>query len=251
MAVKIGKLWTNVKFSNLSNNSKLFYIYLATSPDINSVGTTSLDIKVVSLQIDLTIEQLRESMLELVNSEFILCDNVGGVVYFTVLRHFNTLPKSDTTVMKVTRDLASLPPKLVKKLATYGITTDRKAVHFDEPSVEEVAEYALSQGHNIDGRSVRDFYRGQARVRGKQGVWLDSRGKQVKDWRAKLRQVWFKDENRLKTVKGAPKGFEFFHISVDGIMVFPDAWKNGKPFSKNIAMDKKLKQAYEERRGNS
>lgn len=251
MAVKIGKLWTNSKFSSLSNNSKLFYIYLSTSPDINSVGVCSLDVRVVSLQLDLTLDALRESMLELVNTEFILCDNIEGVVYFTVLAHFNSLPKSDTTVMKVTKDLKLLPTKLVKKLAKYGITTDRKAVKFDEPAAEEISEYALSLGHKIDGNEVIKFYRGQAAVRGKQDIWLDTRGKQVKDWKGKLRLVWLKDENKLTEVKDAPKGFEYFHIFVDGKMVFPDAWKNGQPFSKNIAINKKLKEAYEERKKDS
>lgn len=251
MSVKISKLWTNSKFSSLTNNSKLFYIYLSTSPDINSVGVCSLDIRVVSLQLNLTIEQLRESMLELVNTEFILCDNIDDVLYFTVIAHFNSLPKSDTTVMKVTKDLATLPERLVKKLATFGITTDRKAVKFNEPSAEEISEYALSLGHKIDGNEVIKFYRGQAAVRGKSGTWLDTRGKQVKDWKGKLRLVWFKDENKLKEVKDAPKGFEYFHIFVEGKIVFPDAWKNGQPFSKNIGINKLLKEEYEERKRNS
>lgn len=247
MAVKMGKLWSNSKFSSLTNNSKLFYIYLSTSPDINSVGVCSLDIKVVSLQVSMTVYELRESMIELVDKDFILCDNIDGELFFTVLAHFNTLPKSDSTVLKVTRDLESLPSKLVKELSRLGISTDRKAVKFIEPTVQEVQDFALSKGYKIDAEGVIKYYRGQAEKRGKSGVWLDSMGKQVKDWRAKLRIVWFKDENKLKVLPNAPKGFESFYVEIDGKTIFPDAWKNGQPFSKNIGVNKKLKEEYEKR----
>lgn len=251
MSVKVGKLWTNSKFSSLSINSKLFYIYLSTTPDINSVGVCCVDIRVVSIQLGLSIDLLRKSMLELVDNNFILCDKVEGLLYFTVLAHFNTLPKSDTTVMQVTKDLKALPKQLVKKLSAYGISTDRKAIIFKEPSAEEVSDYAFSQGYIIDGQEVVDFYRRHASMRGKQGVWLDSRGKQVKDWRSKLRMVWFTDDKKLKSVDGAPKGFEHFHIYIDGKMVFPESWKNGQPFSKNIAVNKQLKEEYEKRKTSS
>lgn len=251
MAVKIGKLWSNSKFSSLSNNSKLFYIYLSTSPSINSVGVCSLDIKVVSIQLDLSVDDLRTSMLELVEKDFILCDNISGELYFTVLGHFNTVPKSDTAVLKVKNDLDSLPAKLVKKLNSKGITVDRKVIKFTEPTEEEVMDYALSQGYKIDAAAVIEYYRSKARQYGKVGLWVDSRGKQVKDWKAKLRVVWFKDEHKLKTVDGAPKGYEHFFINFEGKLVFPESWKNGKPFSKNIAVNKKLQEEYEKRKGNS
>lgn len=250
MAVKVSKLWSNALFTKLTNNSKLFYIYLCTSPDINSVGVCSLDINVISIQVSMGIDELREAMVELVDKGLILCDNISGVVYFTVLSHFNTLPKSDTSVMNVRRDLESLPTKLSDKLRSHGISTDRKAVKFKEPTLEEVADYAISKGYNIDAKAVVDYYRGQAKARGREGVWLDSRGSQIRDWRSKLRLVWFKDERKMKEVKGAPKGFEYFFINMEGIIVYPDSWKNNKPCSKSIAVDRKLKQEYERRISN-
>ena len=161
------------------------------------------------------------------------------------------MPKSDTSVLKITKELELLPEGLVTYLAQIGISTQRKVVTFNEPTAEEVMDYSLSQGYQIDAGAFIGFYQAKAIAYGKKGLWVDGRGKQVKDWRAKLRVVWFKDENKLKTVAGAPKGFESFYIDFEGKQVFPESWRNGKPHSKNIAVAKALNRAYEERKGNS
>ena len=41
----------------------------------------------------------------------------------------------------------------------------------------------------------------QAAKFGKKGVWVDGRGKQVNDWKGKLRKVWFKDERKINAQK--------------------------------------------------
>ena len=184
-------------------------------------------------------------MLELVKERFIFCDNYNGDIYFTVLAHFATLPKSEAVARRVKKELSELPEGLVTKLSAYGIRPALKVREFVEPTPEEVSEYCLTVGHKVDGRQVVEFYRNQAEKRGKKGYWYDSKGKLVIDWKRKVRSVWCRDENKLKAIDGAPKGYEYFHIYVDGVMVFPDAWKGGKPFSRNIAMNKKLKEEYE------
>lgn len=251
MAVKIGKLFNDTKFTSLSMHSKLLYTYLSQSPNINTVGVLSLDIQVVCIQIGITVDKLREAMLELVKKDYILCENIDGVVYFVVLDHFHTLPSSDAIIRKSTQELLPLPKKLVQKLHKFNIKPAAKLKEFKEPTIDEVNNYALSQGYNINGKDVVEFYQREAAKRGKKGVWVDSRGKIVRDWRRKIKQVWCKDERKMQPVKDAPKGFEYFHIVVDDKMVFPDYFKNGKPFSKNIAINKQLNRAYEERKGNS
>jgi hypothetical protein len=254
MAVKISKLWSNKSFLKLTNDSKLFYIYLATAPNISSVGVVSLSVEgmaIVKIQTGLSIETIRKSSEELVDAELIHIKRYDEDLYFVVKAHFDSIPKSDTSVLKVTKDLELLPKGLVKYLDTIGINVSRKAVVFQEPTEQEVMDYALSQGYKIDAAAVIAFYRGKAVAYGKEGLWLDSRGKQVKDWKAKLRVVWFKDENKLKTVDGAPKGFESFYINFEGNQVFPESWKDGKPHSKNIAIKKALQAEYEKRKGNS
>lgn len=251
MAVKVSKLWNDNTFLRFSNNSKLLYIYLITNPCIMSVGVISLNIDLAVLQLGLSIRSIREATIELISNSYIEVKKFNNVVYFIVPKHFNTVPKSDTTVMKINKELDTLPKGLVKFLDHIGINTNRKVVTFKEPSPEEVMDYSLSQGYKVDADTFISFYRNKAKAYGKEGLWVDGRGKQVKDWRAKLKVVWFKDEHKLKTVDGAPKGFEYFYIDFEGKQVFPESWKNGLPHSRNIAVDRQLKNEYNEKRVDS
>ena len=112
MAVKVSKLWGNNKFNNLTNNSKLFYIYLVTNPSINSVGVLSLNLAVVEAQLGITIEQIRVSTKELISNGYLYVKQFNKSVYFIVPAHFNTLAKSDSSILKITNDLESLPSDL-------------------------------------------------------------------------------------------------------------------------------------------
>ncbi len=246
MAIKIGRLFNSNIFTKLSNNAKLIYIYLASNPNILSVGVLSLNVDVAALQLCMDVKTFRAGCLELVNKEYISVDKFDDDLYFTVIDHFDTIPKSDRAVTKVTKELQQLPKGLVTKLDTLNIKTSRKVATFVEPTEQEVMDYSLSQGYKIDARVFIDYYRGKGIEFGKEGLWLNFKGKQVKDWKATARRVWFKEENKLKTVKGAPKGFESFYINFEGKQVFPESWKNGLPHSKNIAVNKALKREYEE-----
>ena len=251
MAVNVSKLWSDNKFLKVSNNSKLLYIYLATSPNITTVGVVSLNLELVKLQLRLSLDSIREASNELIASDYIHVKGIDGELYFIVPKHFNTVPKSDSAVIKVNKELSLLPDKLVKFLDSIDINTNRKVVSFTEPTPEEIMDYALSQGYKVDADAFITFYRSKAKAYGKEGLWIDGRGKQVKDWRAKLRVVWFKDENKLKTVDGAPKGFESFYINFEGQQVFPESWKDGKPHSKNMVVNKALQKEYEKRKTDS
>lgn len=251
MPVKISRLWSNTKFQNLATDSKLLYIYLATNPNIMSVGVIDLNIDLVTLQLNSTIEVMRSSVKELKDKGYVEVFKCEDSLYFVVIDHFNTLPKADTTVARANKELKSLPYKLVENLAKLGIETSRKIVSFEIPSNEEILEFAASKGYLIDANMFSKYYEDQGKRFGKEGQWVDGRGKQVKDWRAKLRLVWFKDENKLKEVKGAPKGFEYFYIQFEDKNAYPDYWKDGKPFSKNFVVTKELQKEYERRKKNS
>jgi hypothetical protein len=243
MAVKVSKLWSDTKFQSLSDQAKLLYLYLCTSKDISVVGTLKPNLDVVKIELGMTTEELRTSTKALRNLNYIGVIKVE-VLYFIVPDHFNTVPKSESSVLKVQKQLKALPDKLVEHLASLGIKTESKVREFTKPTAEEVAEYALSNGYKISGSEFIKYYDDQSERYGKKGVWVDGRGTQVRDWRAKLRKVWFREENKLKQVKGAPEGYESFHIMVNGKPVFPDSWKNDIPHSKNLAMDIKLKEEF-------
>lgn len=251
MAVNVSKLWSDNLFLRIANNSKLLYIYLATNPNIKTVGVVSLNLDLAQLQLGLSLKDIRHATSELVSCGYIKVKEFDGELYFIVPKHFNTVPKSDSAVARVNKELQSFPDGLVKVLDSMGINTSRKVVTFKEPTPEEVTDYALSQGYKVDPNTFISFYRDKAKAYGKEGTWVDGRGKQVKDWKAKLRVVWFKDENKLKTVDGAPKGFEAFYIEFEGQQIFPEAWRDGKPYSKNMVINKALQREYEKRKAGS
>ena len=243
MSVKVSKLWSDVKFQRLSDQAKLLYLYLSTNKDISVVGTITPNLDVVKIELNFTIEQLRDSTKTL--RQFGYIDVLeDGVLFFIIPEHFNTIPKSESSVLKIQKCLKGLPTKLVDHLHSLGIRVTSKVNVFKKPTAEEVSDYAMSKGYKIKGLDFIKYYEDQAERFGKKDCWVDSRGTEVRDYKAKLRKVWFRDENKLKVVKGAPEGFESFHVMVDGNPVFPDSWKGGKPHSKNLAMDIKLKEHY-------
>ena len=238
--IKIGRLWGNVRFSPLSNNSKLLYIYLATSPYINSVGVISPNTDVIKGQLGISLDELRECSKELVTSKLVVIKKFDEVVYFIVTDHFNSLPKSDSVTNKSTREIGELPRGLQDLLKAMGIEPSSKVIKFVKPTEKEVIEYAISQGYKVDAKTFIDYYENQAKFRGREGIWMNSKGKVVRDWKATLKKIWLKDDQKLVACKGAPKGFEFLYIDDGGKMVTPDGWRNGKPYCKNFLHNKQM-----------
>jgi len=63
---------------------------------------------------------------------------------------------------------------------------------FTAPIVEEVVMYFKQNGYaEAAARRAFEYYN--------VADWKDSRGAQVKNWKQKMRGVWFKDENKIKT----------------------------------------------------
>ena len=246
MPVKIAKLFKNSWFQSQLEITRLLYIYLATSPDLNSVGVFSPNLEVACLELNCPMDILRHATQRLVDKKYIYVKKFDDIVYFIIPAHFNSLPKSEATITKVNKELKSLPEGLVKFLEEKGITVNSKVKVLEKPSVEEVVKYGLSFGYLINGKDFIDYYEEQSKRYGKKGIWVDSRGKQVRDWKAKLRKIWFKDENKIKTCSDAPKGYESFHVIKEGTVITPEGWRGGKPYHKSISIDILLKREYEQ-----
>jgi hypothetical protein len=251
MSVSIGKLWKDVWFQKQADQTKLLYLYLVTHPNLNTVGVLSLNLEVASLELGLPIEQISNNTKILRDHKLVYVKSYEDVIYFIIPAHFNTIPKSESSVSKVDKVMKSLPEELVTFLETVGITLKSKVREFTRPTQEEVVEYALSVGHLISGDTFIKYYDEQSARYGKKDIWVDGRGTQVRDWKSKLRKIWCKDENKIKSCPDAPKGYESFHVIEKGVLVVPDGWKNGKPHSKNFTSDIILKREYEKRKGNS
>jgi phage replication O-like protein O len=95
-------------------------------------------------------------------------------------------------------------PKSVIKLITKSYQVDnseqitpfivkekRKRKNFTPPDLEDVVNYFFSNGYTKEsGKKAFEYYH--------EGDWKDSRGKQVLNWKQKMRGVWFKPENEIK-----------------------------------------------------
>lgn len=251
MSVKISKLWKDSGFQKLPDATKLLYLYLVTNPDLNMVGVFSPNLEILCIELGITMDSLRESTKILQDSKKVYVKSYGNLIYFVVPEHFNSIPKSESTVSRVNKVFNSLPDEMVIFLDSIGISINSKVREFKRPSPEEIMEYGLSLGHLIQPEVFIGFYEEQSVRYGKKDIWVDGRGTEVRDWKAKLRKVWLKEDNKIKTFKDAPKGYESFHIIENGAVVTPDGWKNGKPWSKGLTSDIMLKREYERRKTDS
>jgi hypothetical protein len=190
------------------------------------------------------MDVLRSCTKVLQENKKVYVKDFNGVVYFILPEHFNSIPKSESTVSKVNKELKSLPEALVSFLDSIGVSVNSKVKEFKKPEPEEIKAYGLSLGHLINPETFINYYEEQSVRYGKNGKWVDGRGTEVRDWKAKLRKVWLKDENKIKTYPDAPKGFEAFYVLHEGSIMIPDGWKNGSPWSKSLTSDIILKREY-------
>lgn len=243
MAIKVGKLWGKGSFHSLSKEAKLLYVYLITAPELDILGLLNISLVRIELDLGFTEGMIRSACTELVEDHIRIYKN-NTQFYFFILGHFDTNPRSDATSKKAMAQIKLVPDKVLDMLVSDGLMPNIEMVsEFEEPSVEEVIEYGLSQGYIVNGQEFVDFYRSNAERLGKKG-WYDGRGKQVRDWKAKLRKVWFRNATKLEKVDGAPKGFEHFYVIFEGKVCTPDRWVDGKPKSSNLALDMTLKDKF-------
>ncbi len=240
MIQQISKLWGNLKFINLTNNAKLFYVYLLTNPSITDVGIIYISFSNVMSCFDFSMTEIRNATKELIDGKYIHVKKHNKIVYFIIPEKFKRLAKSELALSKIRDELNSLPDEIVEFLESINISTDAKTSIFKKPTVDDVLKYSLSQGYNINAEDFVDFYENQALSRGITDAWMDSKGKRVRDWKAKMKKVWFRPENKLKIPKNTPIGYELFHVLIDGVKKFPEEWKDGKPWSKDFITNKML-----------
>lgn len=61
---------------------------------------------------------------------------------------------------------------------------------FKPPTVKEIEEYAFETGYDVDAEQIHDYY--------SMNDWRDSKNTPIKNWKMKLRAVWFKPELKSK-----------------------------------------------------
>ena len=199
--VKVGKLWGDAKFASMSPFSKLLYCYLISQPSITTLGFLVLDLDRVKL--DLKIEdddQIDESLSELAFNYYIdfYFEN-ESIISLLVLGHFKSLPKSKSNIRKaIDEGKLSEGDRRDMLLQHFNSSDFKDSTSFTPPTAQEVSDYALSIGFLVDGKAFVEYYG--------DNDWYDKNNKKVRNWKAKCRKVWCKDERRLESIDGAPEG---------------------------------------------
>lgn len=72
------------------------------------------------------------------------------------------------------------------------VKKEKNGNKFAPPTLEEVKSYFAENGFTEESAKRAYLYYDT-------GSWRDSQGKKVKNWKQKMRGVWFKDENKIKS----------------------------------------------------
>lgn len=239
--VKVGKLWGDAKFASMSPFSKLLYCYLISQPSITTLGFLVLDLDRVKL--DLKIEdddQIDESLSELAFNYYIdfYFEN-ESIISLLVLGHFKSLPKSKSNIRKaIDEGKLSEGDRRDMLLQHFNSSDFKDSTSFTPPTAQEVSDYALSIGFLVDGKAFVEYYG--------DNDWYDKNNKKVRNWKAKCRKVWCKDERRLESIDGAPEGYEYYYITLeDGKRIQPTSWRGGYPEHSDVRYAQLLYEAYE------
>lgn len=111
----------------------------------------------------------------------------------------------------------AIPPEIPVKEATEAPSTkrekkkpqekSREPVILKPPTLEEVEKYFIDNQFPVS--LAKRAWAGY-----QENNWIDSQGNEIKNWKLKMQQVWFKEEHKVKTV--IDRGQHPGQIIVDG-----------------------------------
>ncbi len=238
--VKVGKLWGDARFASLSPSSKLLYCYLTTQPNITTLGILDLYVERVNLDLGIHSPEWFKRLKDkgLINYYW---GEEEDTVHVLVLDHYHSLAKSKANIRKGLDEGKNSKGKTKEMLLEVFTKADFTNDSFKAPSPQEVMEYALGLGYEVNGKAFVDYYA--------DNDWYDKNNKKVRAWKSKVSKVWCREENKLETVKGAPKGFDYFFVDLEeGVRVFPESWKNGLPSHSNFLYAEYLTDKFNEQK---
>lgn len=238
--VKVGKLWGDARFASLSPSSKLLYCYLTTQPNITTLGI--LDLYTERVDLDLGIS-MAEHIAPLKTKGLINYFHLRreGVVTVLIVDHYHSLAKSKANIRKGLDEGKNSKGKTKEMLLEVFTKADFTNDSFKAPTPQEVMEYALGLGYEVNGKAFVDYYA--------DNDWYDKNNKKVRAWKSKVSKVWCREENKLQSAKGAPKGYEYFFVDLEeGVRVFPESWKDGLPSHSNFIYAEYLTNKFNEQK---
>lgn len=245
MSLKLSNIFRNAEFQKLDDKTKLLYLYIVTNPNLSIVGVFIPDVDYIKKTLGFDLYHFKVSIKKLIDNSFIYLKTYNNIPYIILKDYFKNVKRHQNFSVKLEDELKMLPKYIVDFLNAIGLKDIVDDFIFKHPTEDEIKNYSLSKGYVINAKDFISFYTEKALLFNKKDIWVDSKGKEVRDWRAKLRKVWFKDDNKLKFFKEAPKGYEYFYVeSITGDIIQPDGWIEGKPYNKDFLKDLELKKVF-------
>lgn len=103
----------------------------------------------------------------------------------------DTINPQEPNITQKTQAFFEEPKKAYKDSVSVSKKVSEKDKTFAPPSLFDVIEYFKDNDYTSESAETAfDYYN----VRG----WKDSKGKKVSNWKLKMQNVWFKDENKEK-----------------------------------------------------
>ncbi len=107
-----------------------------------------------------------------------------------VLQRWAKVKQNDTSVLQLNTSVLQNDTE-ESRVDKSRVEKDKRRVvnRFTAPTILEVQTYFIENGFNKElAKRAFDYY--------DVANWKDSKGNQVKNWKQKMRGVWFKDENK-------------------------------------------------------
>lgn len=201
-------------FMDLSKDAKLLWVYFITKCD--HAGILKLNIKLCQLQTGIrdlgTVkEQLGNRIITVGEQLFFIpkfveyqypgfpnCNFNMAKSAIAILEKYNLIKNSILTVPEQLGNSISNSNSNSNSNGKKGESEGKKK--FSPPSLDEVKSYFAENGFST--QAAERAFRGYDIAN-----WHDSKGKQVLNWKQKMNNVWFTDENKVKSNPNDPEEF--------------------------------------------
>lgn len=215
------KFWTDSYIENLNPSEKLLFLYLLTNPYTNILGIYEVSRKRIKFETDLNDETVRKALERFEKDRKVICYND-----WIMIPNFLNHQKLNTNMKKgVVSIFNELPQWLQNKI----LGNDSKGLGNDSESFEKIRNTLLKIESESESESekeresekkesqkkfykpslqeVKDFFRENGYRESiaekaynyySEADWHDSQGKKVRNWKQKMRMVWFKEEHKIR-----------------------------------------------------
>ena len=205
--------WTDPDMEEFTPEQKFFYLYLLTNPSVNQIGLYEFSIRRACFETGYNQDTIEKLLTFFERNRKIKRSKTTRELLVVKFWHHNksNSPKLITHVKGLLSEIKDRA--LINEI--YGMDTVSNSIHTASqeeeeedkdkeetpaaiPTLLEVKKYFSDNGYDPDvGEKAFNIYQASLEDHPKRKYWRDSRDNQIKNWKLKMRSVWFKPENKL------------------------------------------------------